>query len=530
MSTHNDNDNDAANSQASDKQITNDSTVSSRANSHEHGGIIDKIKEGLEEATQSLRGKLSDTINELGKTKTVAQSTLVGMELDDIQAIILRDRPIPYYGTVVAIKVHDAAKGRELIAKLLPYVSSSQEFDERMAANLTVVMTYEGLKKLGVPQDSLDSFPENFKQGMAASAKQLHDVGQNAPENWQKPFGTGEIHVCAAIITDDKSTWQAKLQEVKSFLSDYINHDQPEQGAIEVLLDHDFGVDEAVKNVFGFRDGIGNPNVAGSGVKKHNDTDLPIASGEFVMGYKGESGVIPPMPQPEVLGKNGSFMVLRKYHSHVADFNKYCLEQTDSPEEAEKLAAKMFGRWRSGASISVARDHDDKALGEDEARNNDFDYSDDDYGKGCPFGAHARRMNPRKTKDFILADVRLHRIIRRSVSYGDIVPPNVTEDDGKERGLFFIGINAHAMDTLEFLQGQWVNDGNFMNLGEERDPLLGVHHGDKNDDGDTFTEPADPIRKRHTGIFQFNTVQGGEYLFIPSLSALKWISELPAQG
>lgn len=519
MSTQNDND--SANHQASDQPIS----------SHqEHGGIIDKIKEGIDEAKESLRSKLSDTINELGKAKTVAQSTLVGMELDDIQAIILRDRPIPYYGTVVAIKVHHAAKGRELIAKLLPHVSSSQEFDDRMASNLTIVMTYEGLKQLGVPQDSLDSFPENFKQGMAARAKQLHDVGQNAPENWQKPFGTGQIHVCAAVIADSKANWQKKLQELKSMLDDYVNRDQPDQGAIEILLEHEFGVDEAVKNVFGFRDGIGNPNVAGSGVKKTNDTDLPIASGEFVMGYKGEAGVIPPMPQPEVLGKNGSFMVLRKYHSHVADFNKYCLEQTYSPEEADKLAAKIFGRWRSGASISIARDHDDKALGADEDRNNDFDYSDDDYGKGCPFGAHARRMNPRKTKDFILADVRLHRIIRRSVSYGDIVPPHITEDDGKDRGLFFIGINAHAMDTLEFLQGQWVNDGNFMNIGEERDPLIGVHNGDKNDEGDTFTEPADPIRKRHTGIFQFNTVQGGEYLFVPSLSALKWISELSTQA
>ncbi|WP_290001666.1 hypothetical protein [Faucicola atlantae] len=197
MSTQNDND--SANHQASDQPIS----------SHqEHGGIIDKIKEGIDEAKESLRSKLSDTINELGKAKTVAQSTLVGMELDDIQAIILRDRPIPYYGTVVAIKVHHAAKGRELIAKLLPHVSSSQEFDERMASNLTIVMTYEGLKQLGVPQDSLDSFPENFKQGMAARAKQLHDVGQNAPENWQKPFGTGQIHVCAAVIADSKANWQ----------------------------------------------------------------------------------------------------------------------------------------------------------------------------------------------------------------------------------------------------------------------------------------------------------------------------------
>ena len=103
--------------------------------------------------------------------------------------------------------------------------------------------------------------------------------------------------------------------------------------------------------------------------------------------------------------------------------------------------------------------------------------------------------------------------------------PTCIQDDGQERGLFFIGINAHAMDTLEFLQSQWINDGNFMNLGEERDPMLGVHAG-SDADSDVFTVPDEPIRKRHTNILQFNTLQGGEYLFVPSLSALKWISEL----
>ena len=65
-----------------------------------------------------------------------------------------------------------------------------------------------------------------------------------------------------------------------------------------------------------------------------------------------------------------------------------------------------------------------------------------------------------------------------------------------------------------------------MSLGEEKDPMLGVHHGDKDAAADTFTVPADPIRQRYHGIETFNTLYGGEYLFIPSLSALKWISEL----
>ena len=501
----------------------------------EHG--IEAVKDKLEHSdTPAEKGSFKERVHEakqkigtqlhsvMTRATNAIYPNIATMELEDIQAIILHDRPAPYYGTLVALKVNDSNAGRELLKAVLPNVKGSKNFQKDMDANLTIVMTYEGLKALGLPQSSLDSFPENFKTGMAGRSDILGDKGDNDPSNWLAPFGDkGDIHICGAVIADSQEKWQAKLAELKQAFAPYLD---TSRNAIEILVEHDFGVDGEVKNVFGYRDGISNPEVDGSGITLENNTERPIAAGEFVLGYKGEAGVVPPMPQPEVLGKNGSFMVLRKYRSNVADFHHYCLEQSDNdPAKADKLGAKMFGRWRSGAPITLSPDHDDEALGKDNVANNKFDYTDDPYGKGCPFGAHARRMNPRNTKDFILSDVRLHRIIRRSVSYGDIVPPNVTQDDGQERGLFFIGINAHAMDTLEFLQSQWINDGNFMNLGEERDPMLGVHAG-SDADSDVFTVPDEPIRKRHTNILQFNTLQGGEYLFVPSLSALKWISEL----
>ncbi|SKB61289.1 hypothetical protein SAMN05660477_00224 [Soonwooa buanensis] len=130
-------------------------------------------------------------------------------------------------------------------------------------------------------------------------------------------------------------------------------------------------------------------------------------------------------------------------------------------------------------------------------------------------------MNPRDSKTFVLEDERLHRIIRRSVTFGDIVPSDVTKDDGKERGQYFMGISANAMGTLEFLLKQWANDGNSQNLGTEKDPLIGVQDKDG-----LFTMPADPLVKRYRGLSTFNIVKGGEYCFIPSLSALQWISDL----
>jgi hypothetical protein len=76
------------------------------------------------------------------------------------------------------------------------------------------------------------------------------------------------------------------------------------------------------------------------------------------------------------------------------------------------------------------------------------------------------------------------------------------------------------MATLEFLQQEWVNDGNFMQLGDERDPIIGLQKEDA-----TFTIPKEPVRKRIRGIETFNVLRGGEYFFMPSLSALKWIGE-----
>ncbi|MGP4952816.1 Dyp-type peroxidase, partial [Psychrobacter sp. T6-1] len=359
--------------------------------------IKEEVGESIEAMTRKARG--------------VFNPNLVTMALDNIQSIVLRERPTPYFGTVVALKVNDEAVGRQLLAKVLPDVTGSQGWHNDMQATLSIVITYEGLEALGVPHSSLDSFPESFKAGMAARAEQLHDFDVNAPDNWIAPFGDkGDIHVGVAIIADTKEKWQAKLDELKDNLKDHIDDHNPAHGDIEILMEQNFGSNNTVKNVFGYRDGISNPEIKGSGIQTppSHDGD-PIAAGEFVLGYEGEAGTVAPMPQPEILGKDGSFMVLRAYHSHVAAFNKYRKDNTDDEQEAELLGAKMWGRWRSGAPLILSPDADNQALGDDPSRNNDFGYKGDPYGKKCPFGAHVRRMNPRDSKDFILSDVRIHR-------------------------------------------------------------------------------------------------------------------------
>ena len=55
------------------------------------------------------------------------------------------------------------------------------------------------------------------------------------------------------------------------------------------------------------------------------------------------------MPTPEVLGRNGSYAVFRKLHQRVALFRQFLRANSATPQEEELLAAKMMGRWRSGA-------------------------------------------------------------------------------------------------------------------------------------------------------------------------------------
>ena len=93
--------------------------------------------------------------------------------------------------------------------------------------------------------------------------------------------------------------------------------------------------------------------------------------------------------------------------------------------------------------------------------------------------------------------------------------------DEVPRGAYFLFISAKAMATIEFLQQEWINDGNFIGAGNERDPIIGLQ-----DDGATFTIPKEPVRRRVHGIETFNVLRGGEYFFMPSLSALRWLSEL----
>jgi Dyp-type peroxidase family len=434
------------------------------------------------------------------------------LELDDIQSGVLRPRPTPYVATYIAFRIDDRKAGRELMRRVSGAVTSAANPTSPLADTwVSVALTYEGFKALGVPQESLDSFSWEFRQGMAARAKDLHDFGESAPENWEKPLGTGDVHVVIVAVSPDEEQLEAALDGARKAYR--------EMTGIEAIWRQNCHALPTETEPFGFRDGMSHPAIEGSGIAGSNPQEQPFKAGEFVLGYSDEMGGVQ-KTVPEVLGRNGTYVVFRKLHQRVAAFRRYLKEKSKGPEDEELTAAKMMGRWRSGAPLALCPLRDDRELGADPLRNNNFLFREDDPdGFKTPSGSHIRRTNPRDAK--IAGMVRIHRMIRRGTAYGPPLPEGVLEDDGADRGLMFAFVGAQLGRQFEFVQSEWVNDGVFIGAGKDKDPVIG-----SNGDGGAFTLPRRPLRKRFQGIPNFVVTRGGEYCFMPSLTALRWLADL----
>src|SRR5882724_1904741 len=217
------------------------------------------------------------------------------VDLHDIQATVLRHRPEPYFGTHVFLHINDRHSGCEFLRRLAPHVGSAAEWWNAADAWIAVAISYAGLVALGVPEDSLRSFPEAFRVGMAARAEKLRDYGVNDPKNWDRPFGSGQIHIQVSIISDTEEKWRSTMETAR----------QQYQGlsSVTVLLIQTFGAQPGSLNSLGYKDSIGQPAIEGSGVEPLPGQGRPIKAGEFILGYPGEAGVPLAMPQPEVLGR-----------------------------------------------------------------------------------------------------------------------------------------------------------------------------------------------------------------------------------
>ena len=362
---------------------------------------------------------------------------------------------------------------------------------------VTLAFTWNGLRALGVDEAALATFPEEFRQGMAARAAIVGATGANHPDHWDRGLTDPALHAVAVLFARDVTERDRSKEEHARFIAGI--------GGVRVLSSLDLeAIGSEPREHFGYLDRLSEVPIEGTGTQPQPGSGPAIKAGEFFLGYLDESGAKPALPRPEVLSYNGSYVAYLKFEEHVGAFRDFLRQHGRTRDEQELIAAKLMGRWRSGAPLVLAPKKDDPELGRDMRRTNDFDYGKMDPARPRVPGRrpYPARMNPRDTAE----NMQRRKMIRRGGTYGPALPED-TPDDGVERGIAaFIGC-ASLVRQFEFAMNVWANDPTFKDLGNERDPFIGTQDG-------TFdmTIPNRPIRKKLTGLPAFTTLRGGGLL------------------
>jgi Dyp-type peroxidase family len=438
----------------------------------------------------------------------------VTLAFDDIQHILLTRAPA-MTARYEFLSFGSPAGGRAWLAAIMDTVHSAETMRATVATSnrwVTVAFTCNGLRALGVDDASLSTFPEEFQQGMVARAEMLGDSGANHPDHWVGGLASPDLHAIVILFARDATQRERCRVEHEALVARCDGVKVLSSLDLEATPPFDYAHDH-----FGYRDRLSQPAIEGSGDEPTPGTGAPLKPGEFILGYPDEAGPPVRQPQPEILSRNGSFMAYRRLEEHVGAFRDFLKANGATPEAQELIAAKLMGRWRSGAPLVLAPERDDPALGADPQRNNDFNYKEQDpHGYAVPLGSHIRRMNPRDTG----TNMNRRRMIRRGATYGSALPEGAP-DDGQERGIAAFVICASLVRQFEFAQNVWANDKNFHELGNERDPIIGHQDGTLE-----YKIPKRPIRKVIRGLPAFTTVKGGAYFFLPGIKALLYLASL----
>lgn len=471
------------------------------------------------------------------ETESLAASTL---DLDDIQGNLLHGYHMTH-ARHLALAVARPDGVRSLIGRLaagegsgLPAVTSSRRWGERgkPAVAVNLGLTCEGLQRLGVPEPVLRRFPEAFAQGPAwpRRARHLGDTGVADPHRWELGSPAGEpVHLLLSVHADRVSELDDAVRTLTGASL---------TAGAQVVWQREAQALPGDRVHFGYRDGIAQPRVAGTG-KRRDDAQPAAPAGDFLLGrghrnsYGGNFlGDLPP-----ALGDNATYGAFRVLYQDAPAFERFLrLNAQRWQTYPEWLAAKLMGRWRNGVPVSLAPDERaDLPPSPAYAALNRFDYApsadepmrdDDGLGLRCPVGAHIRRLNPRGAMVMGLPHVR--RLVRRAMPYGpDYVPDGegLPVDDGIDRGLVGYFLCGDLAAQFEFVQAVWANtDLSACGLRGTRDPVLGAQPPA----GGRFVirtrDRRDPIVL--TDLPRLVTTRGALYCLLPGLGGLRYLASL----
>lgn len=414
-------------------------------------------------------------------------------------------------------------------------------------------LTFAGMKALNLNTAGINSFPQAFRQGMAARSAAIGDVGASDPSHWTAPFHpAANIHAVLLVAADTAALLADRLSSLKTaaFSAGVTIIQTVVEGRTRLGK-------ESGHEHFGFKDGVSQPGIRGVDLpddpignpdQGHPGQDL-LWPGEFVLGYPtqiahADPAVDGPNPNPGPIStsgpswtRDGSYLVFRRLNQDVPGFeHQVSALALSTGLSVDMMGAKIVGRFKSGcpletrafassaASPAVDPGIAQPALGNDDSLNLNFEFGDDVDGAVCPLASHIRKAYPRNEQTLAAAansesNTQTHRLLRRGIAFGGSIGDPVGGQVTDPRGLLFLCYQKSIETQFEFVHSSWVNDANFPAFPQNRptsgqDPLIS-----QTPQGPFQLDAAQgAITVKH-----FVTTTGGEYFFTPSIRALREI-------
>jgi Dyp-type peroxidase family len=440
----------------------------------------------------------------------------VRLRAENIQGNITPGFRSPQQAFLLARLPDNTASARSWLHELQPEITSAREvetfFERRSQAGPTsrsvratwvnVAFSWLGLERLNAT--SIEAFPGDFRQGLFARVEQTGDE-LHSRTSWELG-GTPEkeAHALVVVAAGNPGDLEGEVQRQQARLA---RHGVVGGEQLKIYTGQKLTGGLREHEHFGFRDGVSQPTVDGS---RLGDA---AAAGEFILGYPDEHGETTPSGPP--WARDGSFAVFRKIRQHVFRFREVVAREARRADiSPEQLAAKLVGRWPSGAKLG--EDTTDPGWSERKGRLRPIDFATDPAGERCPRFAHIRKVHPR---DLRSRKPWRHRLLRRGIPYGEPLPLDASEDDGRDRGLLFLAYQASLSRQFEHIQQRWSNNRGFPRPGDGPDPLIGQ------------TDGPGQVKLRKKGasvrltLESFVSVSGGGYFFAPSIRALAYLAD-----
>lgn len=487
----------------------------------------------------------------------------------EIQGGIVRAYDKTTHGLVLLLAFDDPETALAFLTAIDGRITNDADSDQVSAGTVfrNLALTPAGLRAVGLNEDELELFPEEFRQGMAARAGLLGDVRNNHPRRWRLP------RRFAGLGTQPPDNKRIELDTVHAVLQLRCEAQTPAARAAVEFTEADHPLREEVRRLrasvpglrvqsiqsmrrrfrdqdgrqvtvehFGYADGNGQPEVEpGPFPFDRNRINL----GEVVHGHDNavdfkidpDDSAVPAQTRARLRWlMNGSFLVMRKYRQFVSRLEKAVAATAEqmknelggnAADYVDVVYGKLMGRTPDGTAV-VAPD-------QTHPQQNLFDYEDDKQGQLCPLRAHIRRAHPRMDPDVA---GRVPRLMRRGMSYG---PARDDSEGGKdaERGLVFMAYNADLGEQFEVVQ-RWLTGGNSTGSSSgESCPIVGVpenglvrqfrfEHPDAQGKAHVFRVQLESTVQLFEDPPVVTQLEWGMYLFAPSLSVLRRLRTVAA--